>query len=109
MTIFTITKLNAFTIMRGGRARWKVENETFNTLRNTTDDPITVDISVHADDLGLPAISLVASALLGETLYPLNGSGSTRTMSVTLAPQASEILCLMSGSFVYLPLVLNVP
>jgi hypothetical protein len=79
------------------------------TLRNTTDDPITVDISVQADDLELPAISLVASALLGETLYPLNGSGSTRTMSVTLAPQASEILCLMSGSFVYLPLVLNVP
>jgi hypothetical protein len=79
------------------------------TLRNTTDDPITVDISVQADDLELPAISLVASALLGETLYPLNGSGSTRTMSVTLAPQASEILCLMSGSFAYLPLVLNAP
>ena len=31
---FTITKLNVFTIMRGGRARWKVENETFNTLKN---------------------------------------------------------------------------
>jgi hypothetical protein len=34
VTDFTITKLNAFTIMRGGRARWKVENETFNTLKN---------------------------------------------------------------------------
>jgi hypothetical protein len=34
VTDFTITTLNAFTIMRGGRARWKVENETFNTLKN---------------------------------------------------------------------------
>ena len=34
VTDFTITKLNVFTIMRGGRARWKVENETFNTLKN---------------------------------------------------------------------------
>ncbi|MDY6877291.1 MAG: transposase [Chloroflexota bacterium] len=34
VTDFTITKLNVFTIVRGGRARWKVENETFNTLKN---------------------------------------------------------------------------
>jgi hypothetical protein len=34
VTDFTLTQLNAFTIMRGGRARWKVENETFNTLKN---------------------------------------------------------------------------
>jgi hypothetical protein len=34
VTDFTITKLNAYLIMRGGRARWKVENETFNTLKN---------------------------------------------------------------------------
>jgi Transposase DDE domain len=34
VTDFTITKLNALTIMRAGRARWKVENETFNTLKN---------------------------------------------------------------------------
>ena len=25
---------NVFKIMRGGRARWKIENETFNTLKN---------------------------------------------------------------------------
>ena len=31
---FTLTKENAYTIMRGGRARWKIENETFNTLKN---------------------------------------------------------------------------
>jgi hypothetical protein len=34
VTDFTITKQNAFPIMRGGRARWKVENETYNTLKN---------------------------------------------------------------------------
>lgn len=34
ITDFTISKLNAYTLMRGGRARWKIENETFNTLKN---------------------------------------------------------------------------
>ena len=34
ITDFHITKANAFQLMRGGRARWKIENETFNTLKN---------------------------------------------------------------------------
>ncbi len=34
VTDFKITRRNACQIMRGGRARWKVENETFNTLKN---------------------------------------------------------------------------
>lgn len=34
ITDFTISKLNAYSLMRGGRARWKIENETFNTLKN---------------------------------------------------------------------------
>jgi len=34
ITDFTLGKENAYTIMRGGRARWKIENETFNTLKN---------------------------------------------------------------------------
>ncbi len=34
ITDFTITRDNAYLIMRGGRARWKIENETFNTLKN---------------------------------------------------------------------------
>ena len=34
VTDFTITQTNAYQIMRGGRARWKIENETFNTLKN---------------------------------------------------------------------------
>ncbi len=31
---FTLEKWNLDVIMRGGRARWKIENETFNTLKN---------------------------------------------------------------------------
>jgi hypothetical protein len=34
VTDFIIDKNNAFTLSRGGRARWKIENETFNTLKN---------------------------------------------------------------------------
>jgi len=34
VTDFAITKNNAFDLMRGGRSRWKIENETFNTLKN---------------------------------------------------------------------------
>lgn len=34
VTDFEITKENIMQLMRGGRARWKIENETFNTLKN---------------------------------------------------------------------------
>jgi len=34
VTDLTITEQNVFSIMRGGRARWRIENETFNTLKN---------------------------------------------------------------------------
>ena len=34
VTNIHITKTNVFTLMRGGRCRWKIENETFNTLKN---------------------------------------------------------------------------
>jgi hypothetical protein len=34
ITDFPITRGNARLLMRGGRARWKIENETFNTLKN---------------------------------------------------------------------------
>ena len=34
VTDLTVTLENVFQIMRGGRARWKIENETFNTLKN---------------------------------------------------------------------------
>jgi hypothetical protein len=34
VTDFTIQRQNAQLLVRGGRARWKIENETFNTLKN---------------------------------------------------------------------------
>lgn len=34
VTDIPITRRNADALMRGGRARWKTENETFNTLKN---------------------------------------------------------------------------
>lgn len=34
VTDILVTKENVYTLSRGGRARWKVENETFNTLKN---------------------------------------------------------------------------
>jgi len=34
VTDHVITNNNVYLIMQGGRARWKVENETFNTLKN---------------------------------------------------------------------------
>src|SRR5713101_4063831 len=34
VTDLRVSKRNVFHLMRGGRARWKIENETFNTLKN---------------------------------------------------------------------------
>jgi len=34
ITSFEITEGNVFDLMRAGRSRWKIENETFNTLKN---------------------------------------------------------------------------
>ena len=34
VTNIRITPINIFALMKGGRARWKIENETFNTLKN---------------------------------------------------------------------------
>jgi hypothetical protein len=34
ITSHTINKNNVFQLMQGARARWKIENETFNTLKN---------------------------------------------------------------------------
>ena len=31
---FTVMKSNVYRLYQGGRAKWKIENETFNTLKN---------------------------------------------------------------------------
>jgi hypothetical protein len=37
VTDLRVNKRNVFPLMQGGRARWKIENETFNTLKNQGD------------------------------------------------------------------------
>jgi hypothetical protein len=37
VTDFHVHQDNVYQLMRGGRARWKIENETFNTLKNQGD------------------------------------------------------------------------
>ena len=34
VTDLRVNRRNVYKLMRGGRARWKIENETFNTLKN---------------------------------------------------------------------------
>jgi hypothetical protein len=38
VTDLRVHQRNVYTLMRGGRARWKIENETFNTLKNPGDN-----------------------------------------------------------------------
>src|SRR5262249_52595971 len=38
VTDLRVSTRNVFHLMRGGRARWKIENETFNTLKNQGDN-----------------------------------------------------------------------
>src|SRR3989449_8461930 len=38
VTDLRVTQRNVYQRMRGGRARWKIENETFNTLKNQGDN-----------------------------------------------------------------------
>jgi len=38
VTDLRVSKRNVYQLMRGGRARWKIENETFNTLKNQGDN-----------------------------------------------------------------------
>jgi hypothetical protein len=38
VTDLRVSKRNVYALMRGGRARWKIENETCNTLKNQGDN-----------------------------------------------------------------------
>jgi uncharacterized repeat protein (TIGR01451 family) len=62
------------------------------TLRNITTSAVAATVTLQANALRLPTIPLTATALLAGTGHPLSGSGDTRTLTVTLDGQASEIL-----------------
>ena len=72
VTDFTVTTANVYALMRGGRARWKIENVTFNTLKN---------LGYHFEHnygLGNKNLSLVFAMLM---------------MSAFLADQTQQLSC----------------
>jgi hypothetical protein len=70
VTDFTIAKDNAYDIMRGGRARWKVENETFNTLKNQGYH-LEHNFGLGEKYLSLSFFSLMMLAFLADQLQEL--------------------------------------
>src|SRR5438105_11663759 len=58
VTDLRVTKRNVYHLMRGGRARWKIENETCNTLKNQGDN------FEHNDGHGMQNLSVVFAMLM---------------------------------------------
>jgi len=58
VTDFRVTKSNVYKRMQGGRARWKIDNETCNTLKNQGDN------FDHTDGHGEQNLSVVLATLM---------------------------------------------
>jgi hypothetical protein len=58
VTDLRVNKRHVFHLMRGGRARWKIEHETFNTLKN---QGYHVE---HHDGHGMPHLSVMFARLM---------------------------------------------
>jgi hypothetical protein len=58
VTDIRVSKRNVYRRMRGGRARWKIANETFNTLKNQGDN------FAHNDGHGEQNLSVVFAMLM---------------------------------------------
>ncbi len=58
VTDLRVTKRNVYRLMRGGRARWKIENETCNTLKNQGDN------FEHNDGHGTKNLSAVFATIM---------------------------------------------
>jgi hypothetical protein len=58
VTDLRVSKRNVYQLMRAGRARWKIENETFNTLKNQGDN------FEHNDGHGEQTLSVVFATLM---------------------------------------------
>ncbi len=67
------------------------------TLRNLTTETKSMTVTLLTEPLKLPTKQLTATALLDGTEHPVNTTGTTHTLSMTLAPQASEILAYNYG------------
>jgi len=73
VTDIRVSQRNVYRLMRGGRARWKIENETFNTLKNQ---------GYHTAAL----LCLVSS-----------GVGQAGEQTPAMGTDASVVLCLCPG------------
>ena len=58
VTDLRVSKRTVYRLMRGGRARWKIDNETFNTLKNQGDN------FEHNDGHGEQNLSVVFAMLM---------------------------------------------
>jgi hypothetical protein len=58
VTDLRVSPRNVYHLMRGGRARWKMENETFNTLKNQGDN------FAHNDGHGTQHLSVVFAVVM---------------------------------------------
>ena len=70
VTDLRITSKNAYPIMRGGRARWKIENETFNTLKNQ-DYHLEHNFGLGKEHLSAVFATLMVLAFLADQIQQL--------------------------------------
>ncbi len=73
VTDLLITKSNVYRIMRAGRARWKVENETFNTLKNQG-YLLEHNYGLENKNLSMVFVSLMMLAFLTDQIQQLSCS-----------------------------------
>ena len=78
--------------------------EIYFTLRNMRDVTAAVTPTVQADALGLATTPLAATALPAQAGLPVSGTGGTRTITLEIAPQASEIVYVHAWR-AYLPVI----
>lgn len=72
--------------------RWGDWPDLHFTVRDPGASTVTADVSIQTGALGIPAIPLVVSLRLAGTPVPVAATGSIRTVSISLAPWASEVL-----------------
>jgi hypothetical protein len=73
ITDFTVTKFNVLELMRGGRTRWKIENETLNTLKNQ-DYHLEHNYGHGHQHLSLVLVGLMMAAFLVDQVQQLASS-----------------------------------
>ena len=79
---FLLIPENVWDIMRGGRARWKIENETFNTLKN---QGYHLEHNYEHGEQNLSVVLALLRRAAGQSL-PENPNRSTHSWESKRAP-----------------------